>query len=268
MGAQGLVADVKSWVSRADGQVGSVSRPQCLYPERMSESLIAQADENENRAAEEEDLTQAGYKRLRASVACDPCRKRKAKCDASRPNCSTCLRLKSRCSYDGVSMNAEQLSECASPDRRAHERTGPDEGGQDALYSRQDIFASSSPGSALLSEPSAASTLLPYIDAFLQNVHPVGCNNFLHPGVLGEALGKAPRVLVLALCGITAKFTNVNRAQKQGQLWVDEAMRLVIRGLDSISTLDVTVLQFLATHEMQEGRFMAAWNLIGETADH
>ena len=202
-------------------------------------------------AAVENDLTPAGYKRLRASVACDPCRKRKAKCDAARPNCSTCLRLNSTCSYDGTSTNSLQMSESASPEQRAHERPQPDERHHSALLSP---------------DPPTGSALLPYIDAFLQNVHPVGCNNFLHPGVLGEALRKAPRVLVLALCGVTAKFTNVSNRHEQGRMWIEEATRLVISGLGTISTLDVTVLQFLATHAIQEGKFTAAWNLIGEPA--
>ena len=213
-------------------------------------------------------MTQAGYKRIRASVACGPCRRRKAKCDASRPKCTTCLRLKSRCSYDGASSNAEPLSEPASPERRAHESIGPHEGGLDALQARQDTFPSYYPQLTISSEPATGSALLPYIDAFLQNVHPVGCNNFLHPGVLGEALGQAPRVLVLALCGVTSKFTNLNRSHEQGRLWIEEAGKLVIQDLGSISTLKVTVLQFLASHEMQEGRFMAAWNLVGELTDH
>jgi hypothetical protein len=148
-------------------------------------------------------------------------------------------------------LNAGTLSETASPEQRVHDRTDPDEGGTPP---------------ALSFEHPVDSALLPYIDAFLQNVHPVGCNNFLHPGVLGEALSKAPAVLILALCGVTAKFTNASCGQEQGRIWIEEARRLMFEGLDTISTLNITVLQFLATHEMQEGRFMAAWNLIGKTA--
>lgn len=127
-------------------------------------------------------------------------------------------------------------------------------------------MAASSPMPELSAEPPSGPALLPYIDAFLQNVHPVGCNNFLHGGFLGEALEKAPRVLVLALCGVTAKFTKAKFSQQQGRLWIEEARSLAFASLDNISTLNVSVLQFLATHYMQEGRFTSAWNLIGRSA--
>lgn len=70
-------------------------------------------------------------------------------------------------------------------------------------------------------------------------------------------------MLTLALCGVTAKFTQFKNGQEQGRLWIEEAKSLAFKSLDSISTLNISVLQFLATHEMQEGNFMSAWNLIG-----
>lgn len=209
---------------------------------------------------EQEALTQAGYKRLRTSVACEPCRKRKAKCDALRPSCATCLRLNSRCSYD---------SEASHPKRRVYGRTSPNDPYQDNPSQGLDaVPAHSSPTLGFSSQPPSGSDLLPYIDAFLQNVHSVGCNNFLHPGVLGEALEKAPRVLVLALCGVTAKFTKASRAQEQGQLWIEAARKLVLEDMNNISTLNISVLQFLATHDMQEGRFASASNLTGKSVHH
>jgi hypothetical protein len=205
-------------------------------------------------------LTLSGYKRLRASVACLPCRKRKAKCDASRPSCSTCLRLKSRCSYDGDSPNAEQWGESASPERRSHGTAVSDE-------RDQNISVPPFPVSKLSLEPPAGSGLLLYIDAFLQNVHPVGCNNFLHPSVLGERLRNTTRALILALCGVAAKFTSVSGSQEQGRVWIEEASGMVFQSLDNISTLNITVLQFLATHQMQDGNFVVAWNLTGKSTD-
>jgi hypothetical protein len=136
----------------------------------------------------------------------------------------------------------------------------------DASPGQERVMAASSPMPELSAEPPSGPALLPYIDAFLQNVHPVGCNNFLHGGFLGEALEKAPRVLVLALCGVTAKFTKAKFSQQQGRLWIEEARSLAFASLDNISTLNVSVLQFLATHYMQEGRFTSAWNLIGRSA--
>lgn len=157
-------------------------------------------------------------------------------------------------------MDSGESSENASPDRGRKDSRGWSY--DDSLLRREDI---NTPIPAISSEPPVGSALLPYIDAFLQNVHPVGCNNFFHPGVLGEALEKAPRVLVLGLCGVTAKFTKARHAQEQGRFWIEEARDLIIRSLDNISTLNISVLQFLATHDMQDGRFTSARNLIGKS---
>lgn len=227
---------------------------------------VAQTDETSaTDSAEQQALTQAGYKRLRTSVACEPCRKRKAKCDALRPSCATCLRLKSRCSYD----SAGRLSQSTRPERRVHGRTSPNDWYQHDPPQRQHSgLAHSTPVPAFTSQPPSGSNLIPYIDAFLQNVHSVGCNNFLHPGVLGEALEKAPQVLVLALCGLTAKFTKAIRAQEQGEIWIEAARKLVLEDMNRVSTLNISVLQFLATHDMQGGRFTSASNLIGKLVDY
>ncbi|KAH8900621.1 hypothetical protein GQ53DRAFT_675392, partial [Thozetella sp. PMI_491] len=45
------------------------------------------------------DLTQAGHKRLRIPIACESCRKKKLKCDAQRPACSSCVRKQTQCLY-------------------------------------------------------------------------------------------------------------------------------------------------------------------------
>lgn len=46
------------------------------------------------------EVTRAGHKRLRTSVACETCRKRKLKCDAGKPSCSVCLRRDLSCIYE------------------------------------------------------------------------------------------------------------------------------------------------------------------------
>ena len=86
--------------------------------------------------------------------------------------------------------------------------------------------------------------------------------------MLGEALEKAPQVLVLALCGLTAKFTKAIRAQEQGEIWIEAARKLVLEDMNRVSTLNISVLQFLATHDMQGGRFTSASNLIGKLVDY
>lgn len=210
-------------------------------------------DENVNGVEADVDLTQAGHKRLRTSAACKTCRRKRIKCDALSPACSTCVRSRSTCSYDGTRGNAGESNQ--SSRGRAHE-------GADSIEREPSEDLSSHVRSSLSVEPPTGSALLPYIDSFLQNVHPVNCNNFLHPGVLGEALEKAPQVLILALCGVTAKFTSFSGRHEQGRIWIEQAARKVM-ALGSISTLNIAVLQLLATHEMQDGNFMAAWNYIG-----
>ncbi|KAI9739922.1 MAG: hypothetical protein M1818_004978 [Claussenomyces sp. TS43310] len=105
--------------------------------------------------------------------------------------------------------------------------------------------------------------LLPYIDSFLENVHPICCNNFLHPGVLGEGFDKAPRLLVLAICGASSKFLPGADSHERGRRWIAEARDLAYRSLDHISSLTISAIQFLAMHDMHEAQFTSAWNLIG-----
>ena len=108
------------------------------------------------------------------------------------------------------------------------------------------------------------SELLPYIDSFLENVHPISCNNFLHPGSVCEALHRAPHLLVLAICGSSAKFMSRANNQSDGRRWVDEAKSLIMKSLDGISTLTMSAIQFLVLHEMHEANYTSAWNLAGK----
>jgi hypothetical protein len=108
------------------------------------------------------------------------------------------------------------------------------------------------------------SELLPYIDSFLENVHPISCNNFLHPGSVCEALHRAPRLLVLAICGSSAKFMPGANNKSDGRRWVEEAKSLVMKSLDRISTLTMSAIQFLVLHEMHEANYTSAWNLAGK----
>lgn len=46
------------------------------------------------------EVTRAGHRRLRTSVACETCRKKKLKCDAGKPSCSVCVRRGISCIYE------------------------------------------------------------------------------------------------------------------------------------------------------------------------
>ena len=87
----------------------------------------------------------------------------------------------------------------------------------------------------------------------------------MHPGVLCEALDEAPPLLVLAICGVSAKFVKAGRSAERGRIWVAEARDMIFRSLDHVSTLTITAIQFLVMHDMHEGDFTSAWNLVGES---
>ncbi|KAI9727387.1 MAG: hypothetical protein M1834_008458 [Cirrosporium novae-zelandiae] len=108
--------------------------------------------------------------------------------------------------------------------------------------------------------------LRPLVDSYLKNIHPICCNNFLHNGTFCEAVdcGKVPKLLLLVLCGVSAKFIpNRPEVHEYGRKWLAEAKACVFQSLDYISTLHVAVLQFLALNEIHEGNFARAWNLLG-----
>ncbi|KAK2591191.1 hypothetical protein QQS21_011125 [Conoideocrella luteorostrata] len=112
-------------------------------------------------------------------------------------------------------------------------------------------------------EPPSGRHVLPYLDSFLENVHPISCNNFLHPGSLCAGIDRAPPLLLLAICGSSAKFMPEENSGQKGSVWVDEAKSIVMRNLSGSSTLTISAIQFLALHEMHEGNYTSAWNLVG-----
>lgn len=63
-----------------------------------------QAESPQDQAYGQEEIVEAGdVGILRARrIACVICRKRKLKCDGSKPSCGTCSRLKHKCAYDEV----------------------------------------------------------------------------------------------------------------------------------------------------------------------
>lgn len=256
-------------------------------------------------------LTQAGHTRLRISVACETCRKKKLKCDALKPACSICTRRKVPCHYAAAGRRRRDPTVIASPGSGSDQLSLPDpshgptsarrdqesmrnltsfrddqnndtqQSSPFAFGGRSDAGETTSgqaedssavrrrPESLLNVESQPLRTpvgqeLLPYIDSLLENVHPISCNNFLHPGSLCEALHRAPHLLVLAICGSSAKFMPGSNSKSDGQRWVNEAKDLIMKSLDRVSTLTMSAIQFLALHEMHEAQYTSAWNLIGK----
>lgn len=135
----------------------------------------------------------------------------------------------------------------------------------------RDPVPSSGPSPTLAPEPAARTgadlpsdaDLLPYLDAFLSNVHPISCNNFLHPGCLYEKLEQAPPLLLLSICASSAKFLPEPGALElqRGDRWAREARELITSSLDCESTLTVCALQFLTQHHIHLAQFKAGSNL-------
>ncbi|KAL7780934.1 hypothetical protein V8C43DRAFT_248182 [Trichoderma afarasin] len=122
--------------------------------------------------------------------------------------------------------------------------------------------APSEPQIRTLGTPSGQE-LLPYLDSFLENVHPISCNNFLHPGYLCEGLDRAPALLLLAICASSSKFLPGSSSRRNGLKWAAEARSLITSNFDHISTMTISAVQFLVLHEMHEGEYTSAWNLVG-----
>ena len=272
---------------------------------------------HKNTVSDTAELTQAGHKRLRISVACETCREKKLKCDALKPACSICIRKKLTCQYAAIgrrrrdptvpilsSPSSEQTAsqgsglvsrglagpsqgqDWAASEPANAERDRTEEGQQrtaSTVASRSDA-GSTTPGqtdearpltpdpgwrSGLESQPlrtPVGPDLLPYIDSLLENVHPISCNNFLHPGSVCEALHRAPHLLVLSVCGSSAKFMSGSNNKSDGHRWAEEAKNLISKSLDRVSTLTTSAIQFLVLHEMHEAEYTSAWNLVGEFA--
>lgn len=253
-------------------------------------------------------LTQAGHKRLRIPVACEGCRSRKLKCDALKPACSPCVRKKAPCQYmrRPHELQTSSASRAAQSTREISNRvSGP--ASIDALTSpRDDSLEDRQPNVTWRVNPSAVERLntmprwldemsaengqsprlrasesqstplpvasgqelLPYIDSLLENVHPISCNNFLHPGCLCEGLDQAPTLLLLAICGSASKFMPGSHSQRNGQKWADNAKGLIMKSLDHVSTLTISAIQFLALHDMHQGEYTSACNLVGTSRNN
>ncbi|KAL7917185.1 hypothetical protein ACQKWADRAFT_307392 [Trichoderma austrokoningii] len=140
------------------------------------------------------------------------------------------------------------------PERRANETS------VNSAHSPR--LAPSEPQMRMLGIPSGQE-LLPYLDSLLENVHPISCNNFLHPGYLCEGLGRAPALLLLAICASSSKFLPGSSSRGNGLKWAAEARSLITSNFDHISTLTISAVQFLVLHEMHEGEYTSAWNLVG-----
>ncbi|KAH0531155.1 hypothetical protein TsFJ059_000023 [Trichoderma semiorbis] len=129
-------------------------------------------------------------------------------------------------------------------------------------YAHSPRPAPSEPQIRTLGTPSGQE-LLPYLDSFLENVHPISCNNFLHPGYLCEGLDRAPALLLLGICASSSKFLPGSSSRRNGLKWAAEARSLITSNLDHISTMTISAVQFLVLHEMHEGEYTSAWNLVG-----
>ncbi len=71
-----------------------------LLPARSVAAAAAAAVENHSKPPKSALLNKAD-RRQAILVACEPCRKKKCKCDGKRPICGTCVARETDCIYDG-----------------------------------------------------------------------------------------------------------------------------------------------------------------------
>lgn len=193
-------------------------------------------------------ITEAGFKRLRTSTACEPCRKRKLKCNGVRP-CETCTRRKVICvfnSSEGPAVPTVPLPGTPTDDSSS-QVTSVDFESRTSRIDRVGV-----------KEVSA----VPILDAYLNNIHPVACHNFLHHGTVFELndQGYLPEAVLMACGAVAAKKTkNVDTTR-----WAERAKLAVFQSLDNPDLTTIAVLVTLALHEVHLGRMHAAWHLICE----
>lgn len=169
---------------------------------------------------------------------------------------------------NGSPMDAPQQPLARPPASSQHSEAASQ--GRNSLKPSEEISTDQSPHSSSLAlqmqglNVPSDRDLLPYLDSLLENVHPISCNNFLHPGCLCEGIDRAPPLLLLAICGSSSKFMTGPNSHRNGLRWVEEAKWLIMKSLDHMSTLTISAIQFLALHEVHEGEFTAGWNLVGK----
>ena len=190
-------------------------------------------------------VTEAGHKRIRTLAACDQCRKRKLKCNGGQP-CTTCERRSVRCTTLVQTPRTNNNSPSGT--------TTPNNFSRANSVLEDDL-------TTLLPD---GDTLRLLLDAYFHSVHPVSCNNFLHHGSLMESLerGKAPQLLLLAVCGVSAKFIPDHTIQDLGRKWIETAKTRLSGALDVVSMTNVALLHTMALNHIQDGNFVPAWNFI------
>ncbi|OPB36105.1 hypothetical protein A0O28_0108790 [Trichoderma guizhouense] len=168
-----------------------------------------------------------------------------------------------------LSSHAAEEQFSRSPGRVSQSDVSASERGSERRVNEMSVNSAHSPRPAP-SEPQirtlgtpSGQELLPYLDSFLENVHPISCNNFLHPGYLCEGLDRAPALLLLAICASSSKFLPGSSSRRNGLRWAAEARSLITSNFDHISTMTISAVQFLVLHEMHEGEYTSAWNLVG-----
>jgi hypothetical protein len=114
-------------------------------------------------------------------------------------------------------------------------------------------------------EPPVKSIVLAIFEAYFANIHPVCCDNFLHHGTIFESVdqGTLPKTLLLAVCGVAAKFSNVQDIQQKSEQWNEAAKIQLPQRLASLSSNNVATFQTLALHEIHNGNLILAWNYNG-----
>ncbi|ORY34962.1 hypothetical protein BCR39DRAFT_515811 [Naematelia encephala] len=164
-------------------------------------------------------------------AACLACRKARAKCSHSRPQCTRCQRRNiAECQYPSLSPSRQltpsatarvrtQLGKPRSSAKRSSRKriASPeavvtvDQGETETVTGQSSHLAAPSPtvrSKSLFTALPEARIINRLVDTFFECVYPYQANGFLHKGTLRKRIrdGEAPRTLLLAICAISSRF--------------------------------------------------------------
>lgn len=185
-----------------------------------------------------ESLALSRPRRLRGVRACTYCRDSKIKCSGTNPRCSNCKRRGRPCIYPASKRPILNLVPVVS---------SPDE--------------DDGPSTTAVSEE-----MLSLVDTFFEKIYPMPSFAFLHPATTKRRCrdGGRYRALTLAVCSLTALYTDQNR--DEAIVWVQEAEQCIWQHLESPTIPRLQALLLIIHYCMQAGRFQRAFMLIAIAA--
>ncbi|KAH8660144.1 hypothetical protein BX600DRAFT_54466 [Xylariales sp. PMI_506] len=204
-------------------------------------------------------------RRTRFRRACEPCRKKKAKCPGERPECSFCQRLRQPCNYQSRTRVAQasqghpgQGEQPESPTTRTLPgKTRPSTRSHATLTQHGDndeqLALEASSGPSLTRSLSRAEIEI-LVDTYREKIHGQPLVLF-EPTRLGSTLGTWPPELYLGLLAICERFshdrvteaadnasTNIHQRRQTARLYILKRVAINDRSLVTLQALCLVIL--------------------------